>query len=176
MCYEWRMPPLKWAISHSVWLDEIDDGHREIFEDLARLQEVLVNVGVSTSMRSAMERLCSCIREHFAHEERLMRAAWYGSLRWHRRQHNGARNRVKEFVPGVNRGDRQAGFELIEYLSSWLHDHTRLADRMMCAFLRNDRRSIGKLTFTTGTRPATACPWVDARGDKFDPSRTPNRI
>jgi hemerythrin len=170
------MPPLKWSISHAVWFDQIDDEHREIFQHLSGFQEVLVNVAVTASVHSAMERLCSCIKEHFAHEERLMRAARYGSLRWHRQQHNGARKRVKEFVSGVNGGDGQAGFALIEYLSSWLHDHTRLADRMMCAFLRNERRGVGKLTFTVGTKPAAACSWVDARGDKFDPFRTPTDL
>jgi len=166
------MVSLKWSISQAVWLTEIDDEHREIFEVLAQLQEVLTSAGVQAIIRKVTERLYACVKEHFAHEERLMRAARYGSLRWHRQQHNSARKRVRQFISDIDRGDSQAGIALIEYLSSWLCDHTGVADRMMCAFLRNERRTIGKLTFRVGTKSAAACSWVDARGDKFDPFRT----
>jgi hemerythrin len=170
------MHSLKWSTSHAVWLTEIDDQHREIFEVLANLREVLTSPGALATIRQEVQRLYTCIKEHFAHEERLMRAARYGSLRWHRQQHNSARKRVRQFISDIDRGNKDAGLALIEYLSSWLRDHTGVADRMMCAFLRNERRGIGKLTFTIGTRPAAGCPWVDARGERFDPFRTPSGL
>jgi hypothetical protein len=69
----------------------------------------------------------------------------------------------------MERGDPQAGFELVDYLSSWLRDHTRLADRMMGAFLRNRQRGLWKLTLQAGTKPIDACAWVNANGDRFYP-------
>ena len=102
------MVSLKWNASHAVWLTEIDDEHREIFEVLADLQGVLISPGAPATIRKATQRLYSCTKEHFAHAERLMRAARYGSLRWHRQQHNGARKRVRQFISDIDRGDRQA--------------------------------------------------------------------
>jgi hypothetical protein len=58
--------------------------------------------------------------------------------------------------------------ELVDYLTSWLNDHTCVADRMMGAFLRNQRRCV-KLTFRAGTKPMDACAWVDVNGDAFNP-------
>ena len=97
-----------------------------------------------------------------------MRASRYGSMRWHKQQHDNASRRVGQFVLQIEQGDAEAGLALVDYLTSWLRDHTRLADRMMGAFLRNHQR-IAKLTFRAGTKPMEACDWVDSRGEKFDP-------
>jgi hypothetical protein len=77
--------------------------------------------------------------------------------------------RVEGFVLRIERSDPTAGTESGEYLTSWLHDHTRLADRMMAAALRNHRRCIWKLTFRAGTKPIEACDWVTVNGEPFDP-------
>lgn len=97
-----------------------------------------------------------------------MRAARYSSMRWHKEQHDKARQRVEQFVIRIENGDSKAVSELTEYLTRWLHDHTRIADRMMGAFLRNERR-IAKLTIQAGTKPMAACAWVDINGDRLDP-------
>ena len=151
-----------------MFVTEIDDGHREIFEAVSNLQLVLSSGGRLPEIRKLIQRLNACILAHFAHEERLMPAARYGSIPWHKKQHDNARRRLVQFVLQIEQGDTKAGLALIEYLTSWLRDHTRLADRMMGAFLRNQRR-IYKLTFRAGTKPIDACAWVDANGDRFDP-------
>jgi hemerythrin len=163
------MQSLKWSTSHAVFVPDIDDEHREIFEALSNLREALTSEGPLQELRELTQRLTSCIVAHFAHEERLMRAARYDSLRWHKRSHSGARKRVGQFVLRIEQGDRKAGLELAEYLTSWLHEHTRLADRMMGAFLRNQQRCMFKLTFRAGTKPMNACSWVTADGDVLDP-------
>ena|ERR1019366_10416742 len=162
------MRALKWSTSHAVFVTEIDDEHREIFEAVSSLQKVLSSQGPALEIRDLTQRLIACIVDHFAHEERLMRAARYGSLRWHKLQHDNARGRAEQFVARIERDDIGAGIELVEYLTSWLRDHTRLADRMLGAYLRNRQRCV-KLTFRAGTKPADACDWLDSKGDKFDP-------
>jgi hemerythrin len=163
------MRALKWSTSHAVFVTEIDDEHKEIFEALSNLQTVLSSPGSALELRKPIERLVTCIVEHFAHEERLMRAVRYGSLRWHKQQHDNARRRVEQFVLRIEQGDTEAGLALVDYLAAWLRDHTRLADRMMGAFLRNQQRCLCKVTFRAGTKPMDACAWVNANGDRFDP-------
>ena len=152
-----------------MFVTEIDDEHKGIFEAAADCREIFASGCDLPRIRNATERLANRIHEHFAHEERLMRAARYGSLRWHKQSHDSARRRVKGFVLRIERDDREAGTELIEYLTSWLRDHTRLADRMMAAALRNHLRCMGKLTFRAGTKPAHACDWVTVNGEAFEP-------
>jgi hemerythrin len=167
------MRSLQWSTSHAVFVTEIDDEHKEIFQAVSELQDALANGGVFLNVRKLTQRLAGCVAEHFAHEERLMRAARYGSLRWHKHQHDHARMRVGQFAARIEQGDTAAGSELVEYLTSWLGGHTGLADRMMGAFLRN-RQRCAKLTFRAGTKALDACDWINSQGDKFDPLTVKN--
>ena len=170
------MRSLKWSISHAVFVTEIDDEHKEIFEAVANLQKALARRLPPLDIRKRAEQLTSCIVEHFAHEERLMRAGRYGSLRWHQRSHRCARRRVGQFVARIEQGDTTAGLELVEYLISWLPDHAGVADRMMGAFLRNEQRFMWKVTLRAGTKPLEACVWVDTKGGVFDPGNERERL
>ena len=146
------MCPLKWSMSNAVFLPEIDDEHKEIFAAVSKLQEGLSRCGPLPEICELAKRVAACTVEHFAHEERLMRAARYQSLRWHKQQHDAARRRVRQFVAGIEEGDAGAGPALVEYLTAWLPNHTRLPDRMMGAYLRNRQRSLFHLTLRAGTK------------------------
>jgi hemerythrin len=160
---------MQWSTSHAVFVPELDDEHKEIFQAIAAVQDILAGGAAPLELRKATQRLVSCVVGHFAHEERLMTAARYSSIRWHKQAHHAARRRVQQFVVRIEQGQGEAGAELVEYLTSWLNNHTRVADRMMGAFLRNHHRCMWKLTVRAGTRPADSCTWVNANGDKFDP-------
>jgi hemerythrin len=163
------MAALRWSMSHAVFLPEIDDEHKEIFAAVAGLQEALSRSGPLSEIRDLAKGLAACSVEHFAHEERLMRAARYQSLRWHKQQHDAARRRVRQLVAAIEEGHTASGPALVEYLTAWLPQHTCLPDRMLGAFLRNRQRSLFHLTLRAGTKPADACSWVDSKGDPFDP-------
>ncbi len=100
-----------------------------------------------------------------------MRAARYSSLPWHKRQHENARKRVMQYVQRIEKGEPDAGPELVEYLTSWFDVHAHLAVQMLGAALRNHERGLYKLTIQAGTKPANACTWIDSRGDSFDVPR-----
>ena len=162
------MRSLTWSSSHAVFVTEIDDEHKEIIAALSDVKAVVTS-GAGFAGSKATDHLIRCMAGHFAHEERLMRAARYSSMRWHKSAHNNARRRVRQFVERSEQGDTGAGEELVEYLTSWLHDHTRLADRMLGAFLRNHQRFTCKMTFQAGTRPVDSCSWVTINGEPFNP-------
>jgi hypothetical protein len=98
-----------------------------------------------------------------------MRAARYPSFRWHKQQHDCAHKRVVAFLARIQTGDPKARTELVQYLTSFLNDHTRLPDRMLAAYLRNRERAIGKVILRAGTRPVDSCGWMDANGNPLDP-------
>jgi len=162
------MQSLTWSTSHAVFVPEIDDEHKAIFEALSEVS-ALVTGGRPLADSKALEWLVGSITGHFAHEERLMRASRYESMRWHKTAHDNARKRVRHFAERIGQGDTAAGGELVEYLTAWLHDHTRLADRMLGAFLRNHQRLLCKVTFRAGTRPMDSCSWTTVTGDIFNP-------
>ena len=162
------MRSLKWSTTNAAFVPEVDDEHKEIFEQVSAVHSAVAGGAASSRIQALSERLLTEIVDHFAHEERLMRAARYSGMRWHKRQHDNARKRVGQFMAGMNEGDSEAAPAMVEYLSSWLRDHTRLADRMMGAALRN--HSLCKVVFRAGTKPVDSCSWVNTRGEKFDPA------
>jgi hypothetical protein len=72
-------------------------------------------------------------------------------------------------VGRIEAGDPKARLELVEYLTEWLNDHTRIADRMLGSFLGNHQRTLYKATFQAGTKPLDGGGWVTADGDAFHP-------
>jgi len=163
------MRTLNWSISHAVFVTEIDDEHKGIFDALSEFQRLCDGGGSLPEIRKATERLTTRMMDHFAHEERLMRAARYDALKWHRKLHMAAKWRVESFVDRLLAGEPEAGAELVEYLTNWLPNHTRVADRMMAAALRNHERCMWKVTFQAGTKPARERKWVTVTGEPFEP-------
>lgn len=124
---------------YSIFISEIDAEHRTLF----RLVDELATALDSRAPRvpsELLESLASHMQQHFAHEERLMRASRYDALKWHKGQHDGARRQAKRFVKRIQEGDREAGAEMLQYLAGWLQSHVPVTDRMMAAYLRNFER------------------------------------
>jgi hemerythrin len=161
------MRSLKWSTSHAVFVAEIDDEHKEIFEALASLKDAVDSGNERVEAKKWTDRVIACTAGHFEHEERLMRASRYDSFQWHKQQHDYVRRRMRRYAHGIESGISEAT-TFVEYLAAWLPNHARIADRMMGAFLRNQRRAC-RITFLAGTKPPEACDWIDSTGEKFNP-------
>jgi len=131
----------KWNKSNAVFVSEIDDEHREIFEAVGELQQALGKSAPAFQIQEILHRLSAAAEDHFAHEEKLMRGYRYSLFEWHKKQHDTARQHMKQYAPLIETGDGEAGAMLVEFLTHWLHDHTRVTDQMLAAFLRNQERS-----------------------------------
>jgi hemerythrin len=164
------MSALEWSVSHAVYVAKIDDDHQEIFQILSCLQDVVASPGSASEASVICQELMSRIEDHFAHEERLMRASRYSLFKWHKREHDGARRRVVRFAARLTHREPDAGPALVHFVQSWLDAHTRLHDAMLGAHLRNHERGLWKISFRAGTRPAGSCTWRDSRGNPFDPA------
>jgi len=131
-----------WSKSNAVFVPAIDDEHRTIFQATGELQHALHSRAPVFQVQEILHRLIALAEDHFSHEEKLMRGSRYLSFDWHRQQHDTARKRLRLYAPLIEGGDREAGHELVEFLTRWLEDHTAVTDRMMGAFLRNQERTL----------------------------------
>jgi hemerythrin len=125
-----------WTRAKSVFMPELDAEHRSLYEMGENLHQGWRAGAPPEAMLPPLRALLAAAEEHFAHEERLMRAAHYPLLNWHKRQHETARNASRPLVARLEAGDRQAVRELLVFLSGWMKDHLAVADRMMAAALR----------------------------------------
>jgi hemerythrin len=139
------MSLFKWNSAHTIFLSEIDAEHRAIYRLGDELHKALLAGAKTAQLQPILVSLLESAEEHFRHEERLMRAAHYQSMDWHKRQHDAARSRVKTLAKRIADGDTAAAPELLAFLSDWLRDHMAVADRMMGASLRNYMRAHASL-------------------------------
>lgn len=131
----------KWTKSNAVFVSDLDDEHRTIFDATGELQQAFGVGAPLFQVQEILHRLTSCLEDHLAHEEKLMRSARYSSFDWHKQQHNTVRSRIRQYAPLIENGDAAAGAALVDFLTHWLHDHTAVTDRMMGAYLRNQQRT-----------------------------------
>jgi hemerythrin len=126
----------RWTRAKTVFMPEFDAEHRNLYQLGESLHQVWSAGAPPEAMMPSVRALLAAAEEHFAHEERLMRAARYPLLNWHQRQHETARNAARPLVARIEAGDRQAVKALLDLLAGWLKDHLAVADRMMAAALR----------------------------------------
>jgi hemerythrin len=126
---------------HAVFIPEIDAEHKNIYRLAEELSQAVAGGVPADQARAILRELIASGEDHFAHEERLMRATNYPASAWHKGQHDTVRKRMKEFAPRIEGGDGEAAPLLLEFLSGWLRDHVRLADCMMAAHVRNYERA-----------------------------------
>lgn len=118
-----------------------DEEHQQLFDLCGQLQAAVNANAPQPEVRSILRKLSRQATQHFAHEEREMRADGYAHYAWHRRQHLAAQARVKLLEPRIRSGEREAVRELLEFLPHWLNDHIGIADRMLAAHMRNRQRA-----------------------------------
>ena len=135
------MQPFKWNKKHEVFVPELDAEHRNLFRTVEELRVAVAAGGGGEHVHALLAALVAGAEDHFRHEERLMRSAHYPSFDWHKRQHDTARKRLKEFSAKIEAGD-SAG-RARRWWNFWWpgsRDHAGLTDRMMGAYIRNHRR------------------------------------
>ena len=119
----------------------MDAEHHALFQFCDRLRLALKAKEGAARVGALLDELAAHAVEHFSHEEREMRSARYSLYAWHKRQHVTAGNYLVLLKQASERGDQDEALESLAFLSAWLNDHIRLADRMLAASLRNHRRA-----------------------------------
>ena len=124
-----------------MYVPEIDSQHQEMFSLAAELRQALLERDDRIHLEALERCLAAAVATHLADEERLLHAANYPALEWHRRQHQTALSKLAALQHGIEAGDRQSSFDALEALAAWMRDHISIADRMAGAYLRNHWRA-----------------------------------
>lgn len=135
------MAQLKWNQEQRIHLPELDAEHRNVYRLASELKNSIVKHAPKETITASLRALLDEVENHFSHEERMMKAARYPLIGWHKGQHDALRRRAAEASKLILSGDLQAGKEFLAHLNRWLHDHMAVADNMMGAALRNYQRS-----------------------------------
>jgi hemerythrin len=135
------MRSTKKATAHAIFVPTLDAEHAKVLAFLGELNQVIAMGGEPVRVHAVLRSLLAYVGTHFKHEEQMMRSSAYSAYEWHKQQHEAAKRRAKTYADRVDGGDEAALPELMDFLISWLQDHTAVHDRMMGAYLRNFERA-----------------------------------
>jgi hemerythrin len=126
---------IEWTPNLSTGVPALDEQHKAIFQWLAELesatadQRTLFGVYVITRLKHYM-------REHFAAEEAMMKAAGYPDLVPHQAEHAEFRARLEELQLKSIGEDISA--DTVSFLNHWLTNHITHTDMAYVPYLKRD--------------------------------------
>jgi hemerythrin-like metal-binding protein len=126
--------PLQWKDSYSIGDAEIDAQHRHFFD--------LANAFVAAEEKATLTFCAMAIykhtREHFSHEEALMRKLAYPGRQQHVEWHNRMIGRLNTVSLAIQ-ADRVNKQDLIDLTEDWALNHIRVHDAELTDYLKNHR-------------------------------------
>lgn len=122
---------LHWQDSYKISDADIDAQHQKLFELVNSFLTATDKVGLTLGAMSMFKYT----REHFTHEESLMRTLKYPATKAHVEQHNALISRLNAVADSIYK-DTLARSDLESFLSDWLVQHIENSDAKLAAYIK----------------------------------------
>jgi len=122
------MAYMQWGDQYMIGIKEIDAQHEQLFELVNRMHAAVVNGDYPSVGEKILEDLIDYVLEHFTTEERLFEAEGYPQYEEHKQQHDLLARQVLEIQEDFKAKKIMLTFELLDFLSDWLKNHTTDSD------------------------------------------------
>lgn len=125
---------IEWTPALSTGVPLLDEHHKAIFQWLAELESATLDERTLFGVY-AITRLKHYMREHFAAEEALMRAAGYPHLAEHMAEHAEFRAKLAELQ--LKSIAQDISTETVGFLRDWLTNHITRTDMKYVPYLKS---------------------------------------
>lgn len=122
-------PLIPWTQEISVGIEEIDEQHKILVGLLNEINEAVQQKRSNTIAAEILNKLIEYTRIHFAVEESIMRILNYPEYVLHKEQHKALMKGVINLAEKLEAGKITVGFELQNFLKSWLIKHILTVDK-----------------------------------------------
>lgn len=131
-----------WTDDLTVGIDEIDNQHKALFEQLEKLLDACVAGREREEVVTMLCFLDQYVVAHFAAEEKLQQESGYPGYEKHRAEHEEFMRRINRFVEEVSAAAPSRDFVLRvnQTLIDWFTSHILTVDREMSEFLLKKMR------------------------------------
>lgn len=123
---------IQWTPALATGVASLDEQHQAIFQWLAELERAAMEERTLFGVY-AITRLNRYMREHFAEEEALMKAAGYPDLADHIREHAEFRTRLGELQ--IKSISQDISMDTVVFLQTWLTKHITKTDMAYVPYL-----------------------------------------
>jgi hemerythrin len=127
------MSVLEWTPELETGVFEIDLQHRSLVAIANQLHDAIRAGRAGRTVEWMLEELALYTRFHFETEEAYMRRYGLDNQERHRVEHGELLSAIKRFRRKLKAGDDRVQDDVLEFLSRWLDQHLRGADRQFGA-------------------------------------------
>jgi hemerythrin-like metal-binding protein len=120
---------VRWRPEYAIGVEEVDSDHQHLFALIDSFATAIRQGREHDRLFSLMEELLDYTCYHFAHEELLMEQIGYPHFEEHRLEHEGIRKTLHTMKAQAAGGGGSIAEKLMNFLFSWLRQHTMTSDR-----------------------------------------------
>jgi hemerythrin len=130
--------PAQWSDDYLIGIDSVDEQHKQIFAMVDRFYQDCLKSAGETTVDETLKFLEDYARNHFKHEETLMREYKYPRLDEHLKLHQAFLRKYSEFMEdrGTFGPSQELADSVSEMVQNWLIDHIAQADRDYAAHIK----------------------------------------
>jgi hemerythrin len=119
----------------------VDSEHKQLFAIINELHDSIVERHDRRVQDDILVRLMMYARDHFTHEEELMRSIFYPGLVDQKRMHKEFSEEATILAAEYHSSEKLLPITLAMFLHDWLVKHIRIEDRKIGEFIREKARS-----------------------------------
>lgn len=129
-----NMAFMEWCDKYMLGLKEVDEQHEQLFVIVNQLHQAVVEGADQSVVGAILDDLIDYTVEHFETEEQLFLAQEYPKYEEHKKEHDLLTKQALEIQGKFRAKEITVTFELLDFLSDWLKNHTTDSDLKYAQF------------------------------------------
>ncbi|MBZ4642446.1 MAG: methyl-accepting chemotaxis protein [Deferribacteraceae bacterium] len=127
---------IEWDSSFETGISEFDNQHKKLAELVNRIYSAVRENRAQNEVESILNELVEYTVYHFDNEENAFQKFNYPEYSEHKKIHEALKAQVGKFLNDLKSGKVSIGFNLLEFLKSWLLNHIKVEDKKYSKFLK----------------------------------------
>ena len=122
---------LKWDDTYSVYVEELNEQHKKLFDMINKFYEMLEKGESSTKvLTTTIGEMKKYALQHFTLEEHIMKLKNYPQLKNHQMRHKEFADKVIQLEDKLLKGSIIMPGEIEKFLKDWLISHIKVEDKV----------------------------------------------
>ncbi|UOD34290.1 bacteriohemerythrin [Deferribacteraceae bacterium V6Fe1] len=127
---------IEWDKSFETGITEFDNQHKKLAALINRIYNAIKDGRAQNEVESILNELVDYTVYHFDSEEKAFKQFNYPEYAEHRKIHEALKSQVGKFINDLKSGRSSIGYNLMEFLKSWLLNHIKVEDKKYSKFLK----------------------------------------
>ena len=128
------MPGIEWSEKLSVKISMFDNEHKKLIDIFNRLHEAMSQGQGQNVLAGIMVELSDYTKNHFSHEENVMKKYGYPGLTEQKKAHEEFIGKLTDAQDQYNNGNVSLSIPMMNFLWSWVQNHIKKMDQNYSEF------------------------------------------